>query len=259
VSFSLTRFLKAGVAQTLLKQFALKEVDLSTNEAKQSAIEFMDREFQRMSYTRKFFARLCKGGDEETRKNARHTIFSVFIDQVAENGALLRSHGADGSVACETWWIYERVPTAKDNLAFLWKFISDIFWRGLSATGFKKLFYGMGLLKAAMSAAPKNAQGKPVDFLSLENAATVPGAQNARHATAHMALGCLAAAELNVPVRICLTKDDFRKPLFLEAGFEDMGRIKGIPKQCPFYEWMLWWPNKQKRPLEEIGREFLTR
>lgn len=237
---NLLESLDPRVRQYLIERWDITRLDLDSNSDRLAVLRFMDDQFESNLATRAFMARLVRNDTPEAARRGRELIQGVFLDEVRKHGCVLRT--GNGSELAQSWWTMEEPLTLSGGIAMAWEFIFDIFWKGLEATGWRGVPYGIKLLLASKMAVPKNGRGKEVPHLMIQNIGTSEEARRHGHATIHLLVGMAASEALGMPLKVQLQNDRHMRPLVEIAGFQDMGPIMTPEENYPYYRWAVRWP-----------------
>lgn len=242
-------------ALAMLKdKFHMMVATPSTHNAHDEAVHIMDMLMDQELPMQRFMAELCRDGNDAKRGEARREIYGVFMDDVQENGCLLRSY-KDGVIICDSWWAYNAVPTTLDMIVFVWNFFTSIFWRGLHATGWRKMVGGIKLLFATKNAVPRRWNGKPVAFIELQNIVVRKAWHGKHYASAHIALMCALADRQGVATKLC-TPDPKNIPYYERFGFVNKGQIPGVPEKFGYYHWMVRGYGARQNLAQILGKDY---
>jgi len=221
--------------------FSFTAVHPTSPRAKGETVAFMDSQLDLEEGMCRFMTVLCRSGDDDTRKRARFLVYSVFLNNLnRRRGSVVRLYGDDSTIVSDAWWVFEQPMGFFAIIEFVYLFLTDIFWRGLRATGFRKMIQGIKTWMFTLITVPKK-DGREVPYIDLNNLAVCESRRGQGIGTAQMKIGCHAADRLGVPIRLQVADDELIA-FYERFGFVDMGQIPNLPEAIGYYHWMVRWP-----------------
>jgi|GEM_PF-3339259 hypothetical protein len=215
------------------------------------AARWMEDGFERVEPFHDLMRFLCRV--DFMRPFSRLTIYGLFLwDSTGNRGFVSRSTTLNSDVVTDCWVARAEPENLRSAIGFLKYLVKWLFWVGLFVTGWGKVASGFMTLSASKNLEAKR-DGKAVACLEISNIMTDVRYRKKGFGNAHMVAVCALATALDMPVKLT-TADRDNVGFHERFGFVDQGRIPGLPKRCPWFNWMVYEPRNTPMTAEWAGR-----